>query len=204
MKLLSTMPAITAAFLLAGCAVGPDYHSPKADAPTDWSTAQLGGATNSTVQIIQWWQTFNDSELNSLIERAVKQNHDLRIAEARLREARALRGGALWDLGPAMDAKASYTDARTSKNAQAFSFKKINTDLYDAQFDATWEIDVFGAKRRALEAATRKLPAAPRTVATCWSVCSLKSRAIMSRSVARSDGSSSPATTSSRSRPRSN
>src|SRR5687767_15511023 len=95
------------ALLLGGCAVGPDYRAPESTAPTNWSAAALGGPTNSALQVVQWWKTFNDAELDSLVERAVPANHDLRIAAARLREARALRSGALWDFGPTINAVGS-------------------------------------------------------------------------------------------------
>ena len=142
------------ALLLVGCAVGPDYRQPNTKAPANWSEAQLAGTP-----VVEWWKTFNDPELDSLVERAVTANHDLRMATARLREARAQRGAAFWDLGPAINGKASYTDARTSKNALTFPIPKLDTDTYDAGFDASWEIDVFGGKRRTLEAANADVAA---------------------------------------------
>ena len=145
--------------LAAGCSVGPNYRPPKTNPPANWSEAQLGGATNAAVQTVQWWKTFNDPELNSLVERAVVANHDLRIAEGRLREARALRSGAIWDFGPTINGAAGYTDAQRAPNAQSFTVNKLHTDLYDAHFDATWEIDVFGGKRRALESANAQFAA---------------------------------------------
>ncbi len=140
--------------LVAGCAVGPDYRPPKTAAPANWSEAQRGGTTNATVQVVEWWKTFNDPELNSLIERAVKANYDLRIAEAQLFQARALRAGAAWNLGPTIAGAGSYTDARRARNASTAPLTQPHTDLYDAHFDATWEIDIFGSLRRQLEQAT--------------------------------------------------
>jgi len=159
---------VSAALVIAGCAVGPDYHPPKTRVPTNWSEAQLGGVTNTTIPIIAWWKTFNDPELNSLIERAVATNHDLRIADGRLRQARALRSGVAADLGPTINGSAGYTDARQSRNSIPFntagpagatitSNYLFQTDLYDAHFDASWEIDVFGGKRRALQQANALL-----------------------------------------------
>jgi len=140
--------------LMAGCAAGPNYRPPKTAAPANWSEAQLGGTTNAPVQVVAWWKTFNDPELTSLIERAVKANYDLRIAEAQLLQARALRAGAAWNLGPTIDAAGSYTDAKRARNAQTSTLTKPHTDLYDAHFDASWEIDIFGSLRRQLEQAT--------------------------------------------------
>jgi NodT family efflux transporter outer membrane factor (OMF) lipoprotein len=154
--------------LAAGCAVGPDYHAPKANTPANWSEAQRGGTTNKPMEIVSWWRSFNDPELNSLIDRAVATNHDLRIADGRLREARALRSGAFFDLGPKIDGSAGYTDVRQSRNSLPFktsgplgstitSNYLFQYDLYDAHFDASWEIDVFGGKRRALQEANALL-----------------------------------------------
>src|SRR5690349_10927312 len=127
--------------LAAGCAVGPNYHAPKTKASGNWSEAQLGGTTNAPVEVFEWWKTFNDEELNSLIARAVKANYDLQVAEGRVREARALRSGAVWDLGPTIVGSAAYVDAKKSRNAQATlpaTHPKLHTDLYDASFDASW------------------------------------------------------------------
>jgi len=144
------------ALALAGCAVGPDYHPPNTQAPPNWSEAQLGGTTNSAVQIVQWWKTFNDPELDSLIERAVKANYDLRIATAQLLQARALRNAVYWDFTPTINGSAAYKDALASKKAQTTPLAPFHTDLYDAHFDSSWEIDVFGGKRRGLQEAKAK------------------------------------------------
>jgi multidrug efflux system outer membrane protein len=144
--------------LAAGCAVGPDYHPPTAVAPASWSEPQRGGITNSTVKAVEWWTTFCDPELDSLVERAVTNNYNIRAAEANLMEERASRNYAAWDLGPTIETSGSYTREKLSKNAQLVQIPGHALDLnygeYDAHFDATWEIDVFGSKRRSLEQAT--------------------------------------------------
>jgi len=157
--------------LLAGCAVGPDYHAPKVNTPANWSEAQRGGTTNKPVQIVEWWKTFNDPELDSLIARAAVTNYDLRIADGRLRQARALRSSAFFDLGPTINGGAGYTDVRQAQNALPFrpsgalystivSNYILSYDLYDANFDASWEIDVFGGRRRELQEANALLASA--------------------------------------------
>ncbi len=142
-----------------GCAVGPDYKPPEVNAPASYQPNQ-GGITNARVQDMEWWKTFNDEKLDSLIQRAVKTNLDLRIALGRLHEARALRSASLWDLGPTINILSSYTKEQRSKNSLTFPISQLRTELYDAQFDASWEIDIFGGKRRAVEAATAGLAAA--------------------------------------------
>ncbi len=145
----------------AGCSVGPNYHPPKVAASGEWSEPLEGGATNRTTLAAEWWTTFNDPKLNSLIARAVQSNYDLRIAEARLRQARAQRRFSTADFWPTVDASASYARERASEhgNQSALPNVPLENNLYQAGFDAAWEIDVFGGKRRALEAATADVAA---------------------------------------------
>jgi NodT family efflux transporter outer membrane factor (OMF) lipoprotein len=144
---------------LAGCSVGPNYQPAKLSLPDAWAEVGPGGSTQGAAELVQWWRTFEDPMLDSLIERALKSNYDLQAAAARLRAGRALRGAALADFLPTIDANGSYTKARRSENALSFPVRLIDTDTYQAGFDATWEIDVFGGKRRALEAASADLQA---------------------------------------------
>ena len=161
MKSQLSLPIPGVLILLAGCAVGPNYHPPKTAAPTNWGEPQLGGTTNSPVQIVEWWKTFNDPELDSLVERAVKANYNLRLAVAHLHESRATVSGAKWDFAPVIGSSAGYTKQRTSVNAFGAPTKvqNLTSEQYDAHFDATWEIDVFGSKRRTLEEDTANLAA---------------------------------------------
>jgi len=153
-------PAIVGlAVALGGCAVGPNYHPPKTVLPANWTEVGPGGTTNREADLARWWKTLGDTQLDSLIERAVKSNYDLQAAEARVRAARALRGVVISDLFPTIGASASYTTARRSENSLSFPVRLLNTDTYQAGFDATWEIDVFGGKRRSLQAASADLQA---------------------------------------------
>ena len=130
--------------------------------PEDSASGQLERPrphNNRPAELEQWWKTFDDPTLASLIGRAVESNYDLKAAEARLRAGRALKGAVLADFFPTIDANASYTKARRSVNALSFPVQLIDTDTYQAGFDASWEIDVFGGKRRALEAANADLQA---------------------------------------------
>jgi len=144
---------------LAGCSVGPNYHPAKVALPSTWTELGPGGTTNGTPELARWWKHFQDPLLDSLIVRAVRSNYDLKAAEARLRAGRALRGAVLFEFFPTIDANASYTKARRSQNSLAFPVRLIDTDIYQAGFDASWEIDVFGGKRRSLEAYNADLQA---------------------------------------------
>lgn len=145
--------------VLAGCAVGPNYHAPKPAMPGDWKDAPRGVTTNNPAELATWWKTLRDPLLDSLIERAVQANYDLKAAGARVRAARALRGVVAADFLPTIGANAAATTARRSANAQVFQSKAFDTDTYQVGFDASWEIDIFGGRRRAYQAATADMQA---------------------------------------------
>src|SRR5262249_6455243 len=108
-----------------------------------------------------WWHTLNDLLLDALIERAVHANLDLRIAAARVREARALRGVAAADQFPTVTVSGAYARNRLSENVTTTP-KSIapEYDLFQSGFDASWELDLFGRIRRTVEAASADLAAA--------------------------------------------
>jgi NodT family efflux transporter outer membrane factor (OMF) lipoprotein len=116
-----------------------------------------------------WWTTFNDAELDSLIQRAAQSNPDLRVAEARLRQARALRQMSAADFWPTLDASGSFARAKQSQNQPLIGSLPLPANfpfeysVYQAGFDASWEVDLFGAKRRALEATTAEWEGAVET-----------------------------------------
>ena len=153
-------------FALAGCAVGPNYHQPTVSTPPHWEAPLAGGETNSAVPVAAWWTNFHDSELDSLVDRAVQSNLDLRIAQARVREARAQYGIDVGNLWPTVDASGSYSYQRESQNQAIYaSVPKsfgipLGYNLFQSGFDASWEIDVFGGQRRAAEAGRAQVAAA--------------------------------------------
>jgi len=165
---------------LAGCTVGPHYQPPRTTLPGAWGelpkvgapsnpVARPSTATSAPIPLAEWWTTFHDPRLNTLVERAVRANPDLRRAQARVREARAQRGVVTADLFPTVSASGSYQRSRTSKNAfnapqgaggsQAAGSLGLENNLYQAGFDASWEIDVFGGVRRNIETADADLAA---------------------------------------------
>lgn len=152
--------------LAGGCAVGPDYHKPTVAAPSHWGEPLAGGETNSAAAVADWWKTFNDPELNSLINRAVQSNLDLRIAQARVREARAQYGITVGNLWPTVDCGSSFNRVRVSKHLPVLNYLPVpsgtpyENNFYQAGFDASWEIDVFGGRRRAAESAKAQVAAA--------------------------------------------
>ena len=147
--------------LIVGCAVGPNYRPPKVSVPESWGESQKNAAFNHADPIVQWWKTFNDPVLDSLITRAVESNLDLRVAEARIREARFQSGVVSSELWPSVETSASYSRSRRSQGISIIPPKaRLKRNLYQAGFDASWEIDLFGGKRRAIEAARADIDAA--------------------------------------------
>lgn len=156
---LAPLSAWTASIVLSACAaVGPNYERPELDLPAAWSASTQAGLAAGPTQLTQWWTSFEDPDLARLVERALTQNLDLRVAFARLEEARALRGMAAGERLPSMDARASYEHRRESENTPFGEFVP-KSDIHAAGFDATWELDLWGRVRRSVEAAERELEA---------------------------------------------
>ena len=144
---------VLALLTLAGCAAGPDYHAPKTPVPSAFANA---GQTNAVAEpdVATWWRSFGDPGLNQMIDQALVGNLDLRIATANLREARALRRQTEADWLPVPRATAGYTRTLSSQSAlPGVPRESREIGLYDAGFDATWELDLFGHVRRSVQAA---------------------------------------------------
>ena len=110
---------------------------------------------------MQWWRQFGDATLDALIDDALSGSEDLQMAEARLRQARAARRQAISGYFPAVTASGG---ASRTRNSPAVSTGPTRT-LYDAGFDASWEIDLLGGTRRAVEAAEADLAASTASLA---------------------------------------
>ena len=157
MKMNPVLILTVLAIVTGGCAVGPNYQRPAVSAPTQWSEPLAGGETNATVELAAWWKNFQDAELDSLINRAVQSNLDLQIAQARVREAREQYGIAVASFLPTVDASGSFAKTETSHHQPVLGSLPIpanipfENDVYQAGFDASWEIDVFGGTRRAAQ-----------------------------------------------------
>ncbi|CAM5210910.1 Efflux transporter, outer membrane factor (OMF) lipoprotein, NodT family OS=Bosea thiooxidans OX=53254 GN=SAMN05660750_02428 PE=3 SV=1 [Bosea thiooxidans] len=133
---------LISALSLGACAVGPDYAPPALDLPQRWSAATSGPRAPRPSE---WWRSLRDPTLNALIEQAIAGNLDVAQAKARIREARATREQAVGALFPQVDAGAVATRSRSAL---------VTRNSFRAGFDASWEIDLFGARDRAVEAAT--------------------------------------------------
>ncbi len=224
MKTKLTGLILSAGLLLGACTVGPNYTPPKpvvapvySEVPAESAATPASRMTSGSEALARWWLVFNDPELNSLIERAARDNRDLQQAVSRVREARAQRAMVSAGLWPEINTAAGYDRGHGSRNVELpFGGGKtsggasgasstasrttpsprlatggaapsgdvppassvsgggaapnsplgqgglpgVTTNLYQAGFDASWEIDVFGGTRRALEAADASVAAA--------------------------------------------
>ncbi|ADV12001.1 efflux transporter outer membrane subunit [Mesorhizobium ciceri] len=141
-------PMLTAV-LLAGCVVGPDYQTPILAMPANWS-GQKPTKPAQPARLSKWWQRLRDPELNTLVEEAVAGNLDVATAKAKIREARASYRQSAGTLLPSADGSGS---ASRNKSAETTSGSDATYSEYQAGFDASWELDLFGANRRGVEAA---------------------------------------------------
>lgn len=143
---------------LAACAVGPDYEPAAPPATTGWSSPLEARVTADPAELARWWEQFDDPVLASLIERAIAANHDVRLAAARVREARAALGIEQGALLPEVGVDGGSSRGRSSENGWLPSDGEIR-NLREAGYAASWELDLFGGRRRAVEAAEADLAA---------------------------------------------
>jgi multidrug efflux system outer membrane protein len=144
---------------VAACAVGPDYHRPAADIPPAWQpTDQWHEAVPSDAKLKgNWWELFQDPELNPLVEKALLSNQNLRVAAARLEQARDQLTIARSALFPAVNLSASALRAKDSANRPLSAYSVPNQSIVQNDFRigpaVNYEVDLFGRVRREVEGA---------------------------------------------------
>jgi len=173
MKRLAALLLATAG--LAACTVGPNYQKPQTPTPSAFSetvTAPRVQTTTAEPDVSAWWTVFGDPVLKDLMRRGLADNPDLQAAASRIREARDqvhVAAAAEW---PSINASANaiaFNSNRKSPGSSAASgggssggsgaaagggfALPSHLNLYSAGFDATWEVDLFGGARRAIESA---------------------------------------------------
>jgi outer membrane protein, multidrug efflux system len=156
---------IAALALAAGCAVGPNFKRPPADAPETFRGAPILAATNSLGDL-PWWDVFQDEALRELMRVAITNNYDLRIAIARVEQSRAILEQNRGLFFPQLDYGGSIGRGRNSSGNQAvFTGRRANGELiggptannYAIAGNASWEIDLWGRIRRLNESARAQL-----------------------------------------------
>ena len=167
---LAVLLPVTSALSANWPKVGPNYRPPKATVPDSYHQQTGASGTNVDAAVGNWWATFNDNELTTLIDRAVKSNLDLKVASSRVLEARAARRVTRANLLPQVSSSDTVQRVRGGLTAGLFNVNKnasggaslltpFESNVYQFGFDASWEIDLFGGRHRALEAATADVAA---------------------------------------------
>jgi NodT family efflux transporter outer membrane factor (OMF) lipoprotein len=155
--------------------MGPNYQRPATQTPAQWSQAQAGGTAADRTALAAWWKGFNDPVLDRLVDRAVSGNPDLQAAAARILQARAQTDAVAGALFPSLSGTGSYkryrvpTDLKSllqqpGAGASPSSAGGLQIpsylNVYQLGFDASWELDLWGGERRALESAQDSAEAA--------------------------------------------
>jgi multidrug efflux system outer membrane protein len=160
--------AASVMFTLAACAVGPDYRAPQPATPTVYTSdaariargaagagpvvAATAAAAPLPAPDAPFWQRFEDPLLDELVDTALRENHDLKVALARFDEANALLRQARFDHLPTITAGAGVSDSRSSVDQLPDASRADrDTNRYSAQINLGWELDVFGRVRRNVE-----------------------------------------------------
>lgn len=143
--------------LLGGCSVGPDYAGPPPTTPgQQFHRADPGMAGEPRLAV--WWTALGDAGLDAAVGRALEGNFGIAAARARLEQARALLRERRAGQRPSGQVGAGYARKRPSFADFGQSLpgiEPVDIDLYEVGYDASWELDLFGRRRRATEAAVR-------------------------------------------------
>jgi len=152
MRFISLLLTLT---LLGGCTLGPDYVRPRGESPAAWRTSGQLSQINigDTTLDSCWWEQLHDPVLNDLIDAAMRENTDLRLATARVEEYAARYGIARSDMSPQVGIGGQFG------RQQTVSTFYQPEDSFSTTFSASWELDIWGRIRREGEAARAQLVA---------------------------------------------
>ncbi|MFA6162045.1 MAG: efflux transporter outer membrane subunit [Methylobacter sp.] len=145
---------------LAGCTMGPDYRPPSFAVPDHWQAEKEYSPDLKVItpeKLRTWWKSFGDSQLNRLMDLALADNLDLKMALTRIDQARADRRSIRAELFPQVDVSAG---AQRNQNLSPIYARGLRFNLFELGFDALWEVDLFGRLQRRLESASADLEVA--------------------------------------------
>lgn len=169
--------ALAAAALVAGCSTGPDYQRPALDLPAAWrplpdaaapaASGPLAAVPPAGKELLDtaWWQAFGDAELDALVNAAVENNTDLRLAALRIEQLDAALQVSKAAGGPQAAAAAARTRDTLSENRQvplAVGTRPVD-NAYSVSAGVSWELDLWGKVARSNEAAYAELVASEET-----------------------------------------
>jgi multidrug efflux system outer membrane protein len=145
---------VASAGLLAGCAVGPNYQRPTTTPPETFR-GQTDPAEAASLADLPWWEAFRDPRLQELLQTALANNYDLRVAVARVEEARALAARARGAFFPSIGYQGDIGRTRASAAVLGLPSGQAPTteSFFVGLFTASWELDIWGRIRRQHEAA---------------------------------------------------
>jgi multidrug efflux system outer membrane protein len=152
-RLARVTAAILVSALIAGCAVGPNYHRPVVQTPAayrDLSESSPVQPQTASIADLPWWQVFQDPQLQQLVRVALKQNYDLELATERINAERAQLAVTRSNLFPQLSGDANFTGGREQNFQTYYNFLSLAAD-------ATFQLDFFGRLRRATQAARAQL-----------------------------------------------
>jgi multidrug efflux system outer membrane protein len=151
--------AVLLASALAGCAVGPNYRRPPAPTVASWELADpwREGAPKDAIPKGEWWSVFHDDELNTLEAQALTTNQTLKISLARLEQARATAAIQVSTLFPTVSTSPAAQRQRVSGNRPTnglpITLQPVTQNTFVLPFTVSYEVDLFGRRRRSIEAA---------------------------------------------------
>ncbi|MFR0713591.1 efflux transporter outer membrane subunit [Enterobacterales bacterium BD_CKDN230030183-1A_HGKHYDSX7] len=162
-SLFAQSVASASILLLTGCIAGPDFQTPDPELPPSWQQEATSHLVSEGVIAARWWDEFHDPILSQLIKDVSESNLELKMAVERLNQTRAIFRSIASERLPTVDGGISYTGGRSSEKGLADIAGldgKDNFNVWDTGLDTTWELDVWGRVKRAVEAADAKVTVA--------------------------------------------
>jgi NodT family efflux transporter outer membrane factor (OMF) lipoprotein len=144
---------------MAACTVGPEYKRATAPVPAKWDLTEpwREGAPKDAVSKGDWWAVFHDDDLNTLEKQALSANQTIKISIARLEQARAIAAIQVATLFPTLSTSATAQRQRFSGNRPTSGLplllRPVTQSNYILPFTVNYEVDLFGRRRRGIEAA---------------------------------------------------
>jgi len=151
--------SLAAGALICGCTVGPNYQRPTAPVPAKWDVSEpwRESAPKDAVPKGEWWSVFHDADLDALEKDALSANQTLQAATANYRQARATAALQVATIFPTLGVNPSAYRERFPANrpsqGSTVQLQTATQNAYSIPFTASYEVDLFGQRRRTIEAA---------------------------------------------------